>query len=85
MIARFDLPIQRAAFSMDSGGTPVISATLRRSHCLADSATASKPVVYCVDEFAILQPITQDDVQHSHQECKIGSRAVVEDRDRRSA
>src|SRR5579862_2383922 len=27
--ARFDLPIQRAAFSIASGGTPVISAALR--------------------------------------------------------
>ena len=27
-----------------------------------------------VDEFAILQAVTQDDVQHSHQQCEIGAR-----------
>ena len=33
-----------------------------------DSATASKPVVCCVDEFAVLEAVAQDDVQHSHQQ-----------------
>ncbi len=57
----------RAAFSIASGGTPVMRAAVDRVHGFADSATASKPAVCRVDEFAILQAIAHDHVQHGEQ------------------
>ena len=80
-----DLPIQCAAFSIASGGTPVISAAVRGSHACADSATSSKPVVYALDEVAVLQPVAQDDVQHAHQQRQVGARAAAADTDRHCA
>ena len=52
-IARRDSPIQCAAFSMASGGTPVTSAARRGFHGSTDSAVFSKPVVCAAMNAAI--------------------------------
>ena len=73
MIARFDLPIHCAALSIDSGGTPVISADLREVPLLGGFRHGLESGGVVGDEFPVLKSIPQDYVQHSHQQGEIGS------------
>ena len=65
----------RGFFDILRRNTRHLRGRLRIPVASTDSFTASKPVVCCRDEFAVLQAIAQNHVEHAHQEREIRPRA----------